>query len=455
MTNHRSLRAQGKGSNKKRKLAPLRCKRRSSDEAPGAQEDTSSEPPASVGEIAFRAALHDHETESRDEDHNYDDYYDNGDLDGDNNDGDEDEEDEDPVVRDKERLAQFSLTVAAAFEDYMMSREGGEKPIDYVKLAVKRLWAMLDGTYHLRHSPHHLEPTEVAVRAWIMSLVEIEFAKISKYLDDLARRKGLRPNTIKTYLTSSFVPFFVYYRLFSLVVPQPSPDSYARLHVVLKSLVASYRKLAKTSRRLETMTVEQLIANRQWPPGGIAELQAAFLEHLPHIMCAFDEGVETYTHNDDFLRSFMELMMFGKILHVHPPPHLYHRHLISFLYSSLTHHCSSHSYSGFYAFAPQGRPGGINDLSLEDGEVLLASRKSIYPASSSSSSSCCCCCCCHCHCHCHCHCQCHCHSHCCLRLPPPPLLLPPLQQYPLSSSTSSSFMLSICTLSPPLLPRLR
>lgn len=334
MTNHRSLR-QGKGSNKKRKLAPLRCNRRSSDEAPGAQEDTSSEPPASVGEIAFRAALHDHETESRDEDQNYDDYYDNGDLDGDNNDGDEDEEDEDPDqvgVRDKERLAQFSLTVAAAFEDYMMSREGGEKPIDHVKLAVKRLWAMLDGTYRLRHPPHHLEPTEVAVRAWIMSLVEIEFAKISKYLDDLARRKGLRPNTIKTYLTSSFVPFFVYYRLFSLVVPQPSPDSYARLHVVLKSLVASYRKLAKTSRRLETMTVEQLIANRQWPPGGIAELQAAFLEHLPHIMCAFDEGVETYTHNDDFLRSFMELMMFGKILHVHPPPHLYHRHLISFLY---------------------------------------------------------------------------------------------------------------------------
>jgi hypothetical protein len=31
--------------------------------------------------------------------------------------------------------------------------------------------------------------------------------------------------------------------------------------------------------------------------------------------------------------------------------------------------------AGFYVTAPQGRPGGVNDLSLADGKELLQSRK--------------------------------------------------------------------------------
>jgi hypothetical protein len=38
--------------------------------------------------------------------------------------------------------------------------------------------------------------------------------------------------------------------------------------LVLKSLVANFRKKAKSSMRMETLTVEELEATNQWPRGG-------------------------------------------------------------------------------------------------------------------------------------------------------------------------------------------
>ena len=315
---------------KKRKLAPLRNPNRREyacvvEKKPENKAILSAQQlPSSEVETLFKSSLHQHETESCIEDHNYDDEDDDEEDNDNDNDNDygEEEQDEDTeeqvgVYRDKARFDQFRRTVAvaAAFEDHMKSREGGEKSSDDAKLAVKRVWVMLEGTYYLKKKSQLLEPTEVAVHAWILSLIETEFAQISRYLDDVAHKRGLQSNTVKTYITSSYLPFFIWYRLFSMVVPQPSPDGYARLHVVLKSLVANYRKLAKVTKRQETKTVEELIATKQWPPGGIAELQAAYLDNLPHILCAFDPGVERYSHNDEFFRAFMELMMFGKIVH--------------------------------------------------------------------------------------------------------------------------------------------
>ena len=319
MSNKFFLTPGGEGSKKRKKLQKLRSRKRQDLEEPGEEEATfSPRLPPSEGDVIFKTALNQHETESLIQEQPYDDYgyddHDDDDNDDDNNEDDTEDQDQDQD-RDKddseERLAKFRLIVSA-FEDHMKSREGGEKPVDDVKLAVKRFWLLLEGTYRRGHPSQQLEPTEVAVHAWILSLIETEFTHISKYLDDLALRRGLQPNTVKVYLTSSFIPFFIWYRLFSLVVPQPSPDAYARLQLILKSLVANYRKLAKVTKRVETKTVEELIATKQWPPGGMPELQAAYLQNLPHILCAFGEGVETYRHSDDFFRAFMELMMFGK-----------------------------------------------------------------------------------------------------------------------------------------------
>ena len=131
---------------------------------------------------------------------------DDDDVDADDDADEEEQEDDD----DKVRLAKFLINVAA-FPSHMESSEGGAKSSEYAKLAAKRMWTLLEGTY-LRSRKTRLEPSAVAIYAWTLSLIETEFAHISKFLDELAIRKGLKPNTLKTYLTSSYIPFFIWHR---------------------------------------------------------------------------------------------------------------------------------------------------------------------------------------------------------------------------------------------------
>ena len=314
---------QASASNKRKRLQPLRQGKRQESREEEAREQVKSSPhPPSDADVAFAIALDQHDSETRIrestyDEHNDDDYCDkdgNEDNDGAEEEAEEAEESEDGQEESEdgqERLARFT-DIMEPFADHLKSREGGEKPDVSVLLSIKRVIALLNGTFSSRHSPALLNATKVAVHAWILRLIDIEYTHISKFLDDLGRRRGLRPNTIKAYLTSSYIPFFIWYRLFSMVTPQPSPDSHARLHLVLKSLVANYRKSAKNTKRAETKTVEELIATKQWPKGGMAELRAAFLEHQPFILKAFN-GVEPYKHNIEFFRDFMAQLLFGEL----------------------------------------------------------------------------------------------------------------------------------------------
>jgi hypothetical protein len=140
--------------------------------------------------------------------------HENDDEDDDDDDADDphDESEDDKAEKDdeKSRLAKFRVTMAG-FTSHMESREGGSKTSEHSKLAAKRLWILLEGTY-LRSRHTQLQPSAVAVFAWIVSLIETEFAHISKFLDELALRKGLKANTIKAYLTSAYIPFFIWHR---------------------------------------------------------------------------------------------------------------------------------------------------------------------------------------------------------------------------------------------------
>jgi hypothetical protein len=304
---------------RRKKLKPLRRENRQEnrEEEPGEQLKASPHPPIDAKQV-FDIALCQHEAENRIQESTYDDYDydgndDNDDKDGndDNDEAEEEAEDAEEAEDEQERLARFT-DIMEPFAIHLKSREGGEKPEVSVVLSTKRVIALLNGTFSSRHSPALLNATKVAVHAWILRLIDEEYSHISKFLDDLGRRRGLRPNTIKAYLTSSYIPFFIWHRLFSMVVPQPLPDSHARLHLVLKSLVANYRKSAKNTKRAETKTVEELIATKQWPKGGMTELRAAFLDHQPLILEAFN-GVEPYKHNIEFFRDFMAQLLFGEL----------------------------------------------------------------------------------------------------------------------------------------------
>ena len=334
---------QARASTKRRKLPPLRqAKRRerSGEEEAGDQVNASPHSPLDTDAVVA-IALAQVQAEKIIEETNYDEYDDYAanddanvdDVGNDGNDGDKDgnveadedadeaeaeiqegeEEDgeEEQGGAEQERVAGLA-TCLYEFFVYLKSPEGGDRSDVEAKLAVKRGVAMLDGTHSRRNAATALVATKVAVYAWILSLIEKEYTLISEYLKDLARSRGLKPNTIKTYLTSSYIPFFIWYRLFSLVIPQPSPDAHARLHLVMKSLVANYRKTARNTKRAETMTVEELIANKQWPKGGMAELRAAFVEHLPSILEVF-EGDTPYKHNIEIFLEFMAFLMWGEL----------------------------------------------------------------------------------------------------------------------------------------------
>ena len=146
---------------------------------------------------------------------------------------DESEDDKAEKDNEKSRLAKFRVTMAG-FTSHMESREGGSKTSEHSKLAAKRLWILLEGTY-LRCRHTQLQPSAVAVFAWIVSLIETEFAHISKFLDELALRKGLKANTIKAYLTSAYIPFLILQQYIIFISSSPtnsnstflSPDSSA------------------------------------------------------------------------------------------------------------------------------------------------------------------------------------------------------------------------------------
>lgn len=198
------------GQDKKRKLPKLRRHR----STPTIAED--------AGEQSFGSGFRDieppHNTNQADESQDQVEAQDQHGQEEEDDDNDEDEdadddEDENEEDGDKQRLAKFLVNVAA-FPGHMESREGGAKTAEYAKLAAKRTWTLLEGT-HLRCRQTRLDPSAVAVYAWTLSLIETEFAHISKFLDELALRKGLKANTIKTYLTSSYIPFFIWHRYYA------------------------------------------------------------------------------------------------------------------------------------------------------------------------------------------------------------------------------------------------
>ena len=297
----------------KKKLQSLRKKRPLHSTAGEESQERS------VAAEVFDIALQEHDREAQDQaqDHQVQDEDDDDDDEDDDDDDDDDDDSPPQVVEDQDDELKTFRRVMSPFTDHLESKEGGEKPQDYSKLAVDRLWLFLNRSF-IRSKGIRLDPTEAD--AWILTLIESEFTQISRTLDDMALHRGLKANTIKSYLTSSYIPFFSWYRLFSNKVPQPSQDAYERLTVILKSLVANFRKAAKVTRRLETTTDEELVATMQWPRGGIPELQEAYFQSLPNILCHFDEGVVGYRHSDDFYRLFMEQLMFGKIP---PSPHIH------------------------------------------------------------------------------------------------------------------------------------
>jgi len=202
------------------------------------------------------------------------------------------------------------------FHAYLISKAGGRKSNAVAALTVKRVIQLLKLTYFSRNKPKILPTTEAEVRAWTCALIETDHALVEKVLDELALGKGHKPNTTKTIVSESLGPFFLWVRLFS-GWSLPTPESLARMHLICKSLVASFRNAANTSKRDNAKTIEELIEDKKWPKGGMAELRAIFLEHVQDFFKTFDPKAPYIFDPVEYL-DFTTLQAFGKLNPIFP-----------------------------------------------------------------------------------------------------------------------------------------
>ena len=220
----------------------------------------------------------------------------------------EEKEEEGGDQREREKAFRALLQL---FHDYLVSKAGGRKKLDAAALTVKRVIELLERTYFSRHKPKILPTTEAEVRAWVCTLIETDHALVEKVLDELALGKGHKPNTTKTIVSDSLGPFFVWVRLFS-GWSLPTPESLARMNLICKSLVASFRNAANTSKRDNAKTIEELIEDKRWPKGGMAELRAKFQEHVQDFFKTFDPEAPYIFDSVKYL-DFMTLKAYGKL----------------------------------------------------------------------------------------------------------------------------------------------
>ena len=156
---------------------------------------------------------------------------------------------------------------------------------------------------------------------------------IPQYLASLEGE--MKDTTLRIYSCSysSFLRWFVLYYEYKKDFPIPA-DEYELLKDIITNCTSSYRKSALKNKPY--VSVEQLKQDGMWPEGGIREIQEGFppLEDIAkqylQMQCITDDDFKWYS---------------------------------GFLSAHL------------YAFAPQGRIGGIKSLTVEQGFVLLETSK--------------------------------------------------------------------------------
>ena len=158
---------------------------------------------------------------------------------------------------------------------------------------------------------------------------------IPHYLASL--ESELKDTTLRIFSCSfsSFLHWFVlYYEYDKKVLPPIPAKKYELLKDIITSCISSYRKSALKNKPY--VSVEQLKQDGMWPEGGIKEIQEGF----PLLEIIAKQYLQMDCITDDDLKWYLGFL-------------------------------STH----FYAFAPQGRVGGIKSLTVEQGSVLLETSK--------------------------------------------------------------------------------
>jgi hypothetical protein len=216
------------------------------------------------------------------------------------------------------------------FRDHFSSEQGGNFSDACIKTFGRRISRFLNITHYFMHNKW-LEPRDMTV--WTIDILKKHYDVVfPNYLNHLAKLLQRAPNTILAELidTKRFLFWFVYFR-------KTRPDDqvpYCLSHIdtILNNYSKSQRKQVK-KRQSDAPDMDDLVRYRELPSGGLKGLQDIVASDMQwfHMLKERKGILEAATYND-----FMKLL-----------------------------------YSSLYAYSPQGRISGIEDVRFGQARELL------------------------------------------------------------------------------------
>jgi hypothetical protein len=229
-------------------------------------------------------------------------------------------------VSENERIIHDFLK-ASDFPSFLKRNVGGNKGSKAISATLLHCSRFLVWSFRTKFSSTLL-PSQGP--EWISTIVKKEYLLLDRYCDYLMTTKGHSASTVVNYISSilTAVKWFVVYSSTARAFHLDSTHLFA-INTAAKALRKSAAKAAK--RDSINKTIEKSIADRQWPVGGLTELQSAVSSRM-----AWARLIEAANIDKSLYNQFLGLLM-----------------------------------AAMYVYSVQGRLSGISHLTLGDAQNML------------------------------------------------------------------------------------
>jgi hypothetical protein len=216
---------------------------------------------------------------------------------------------------------------ASDFPSFLKRNVGGNKSSKAISATLLHCSRFLVWSFRTKFSSTLL-PSQGP--EWISIIIKREYLLLDAYCDYLMTTKGNSASTVANYISSilTAVKWFVVYTSTARTFRLDSTHLFA-INTAAKALKKSAAKTAK--RDSMNKTVEKSIADRQWPVGGLAELQSAISSRMAWARLIEDVNIDKSIYNQ-----FLGLLM-----------------------------------AAMYVYSVQGRLSGVSHLTLGDAQTML------------------------------------------------------------------------------------
>jgi len=168
------------------------------------------------------------------------------------------------------------LTTKSNIVQYFTSTHGGERSLYCATAIAKQLISCLMFLHFLAKSSC-LHPTYLF--QFFILFLEEHYKDLYRFTNHLESERGLKPSTIKNYITNIHhaCNWFVLFSTIDVPLPRLPSSILAGVKEAVSMIGKSLAKLIKKHRR-DGKSLEQLTLKGKIPPGGLTDLQNAVLQ---------------------------------------------------------------------------------------------------------------------------------------------------------------------------------